>query len=54
MKYNMRMFSHKEESDGSVSVVLGSFDDPESEYVMRVSKDLLPQLIATLKLALSQ
>jgi len=45
------MFDY-EERDGLIYVSCGGkWDDPESDSVLIVNKDLLPQLIATLKLA---
>lgn len=34
-----------------VEVYLGPKDNPESEYVLAINKSLIPQLIATLRMA---
>ena len=51
MKYNGRLFDYEERDRMILVSIGGKWDDPESDTVLVINKEMIPQLIATLKLA---
>ena len=49
MKIKINPFYTRQVGSNLVEVWLGEPDDPESEFVCRISVDLIPQLIAALR-----